>query len=400
MKYLLSVLLSFLLLVPASAGAECAHSWEYTPETPGCHLRSCANGCGEERVENCIPWGSCCICGQENAPSDRELIVAAHRGYHTEVKENTTAAFLAAVDAGFTWSEVDIAVTRDNVLILSHYDEIALYRDGQPMHLFFSQTDAADLDGLTWDAAGKNPVSTLRELFLAMKGLDMTIVCDLKFGTNDMVFQTALDTGMEDQIFLSFPSASAALEWADRLAAYPHTGVRVVPWDGAELEALQDTLRNPIIADINATFLPWHEKSQTALSNALSARIPVLMSGCTLENAPLWAPVASGVMANGSTNLSVTDFLTAAAVPAEGSAPLVRPASLNLNTKGFNLLSAQGDPNESLYALSLDPAIASLRQMCFGSSIDIWVDAIAPGSTVIRVFSSGGAYVDIPVTVI
>lgn len=46
--------------------------------------------------------------------------VFAHRGYHAEVAENSVAAVAAAVDLGADGVEVDVWLTRDNHLVVTH----------------------------------------------------------------------------------------------------------------------------------------------------------------------------------------------------------------------------------------------------------------------------------------
>ena len=47
-----------------------------------------------------------------------ELI--SHRGLKSVAPENTTEAFLAAVDSGFNWVEVDVMATSDRAIVCSH----------------------------------------------------------------------------------------------------------------------------------------------------------------------------------------------------------------------------------------------------------------------------------------
>ena len=46
--------------------------------------------------------------------------LVAHRGYPTNYPENTMIGYRAAVEAGATWIETDIQVTRDQVVVLYH----------------------------------------------------------------------------------------------------------------------------------------------------------------------------------------------------------------------------------------------------------------------------------------
>jgi glycerophosphoryl diester phosphodiesterase len=48
------------------------------------------------------------------------MLILSHRGYHTQVSENTLAAFEAAIALGVDGIETDISLSRDNIPILFH----------------------------------------------------------------------------------------------------------------------------------------------------------------------------------------------------------------------------------------------------------------------------------------
>jgi glycerophosphoryl diester phosphodiesterase len=48
------------------------------------------------------------------------MLVLAHRGLHDDARENTLAAFEAAVDAGVDGIETDVRLSRDGVAVLFH----------------------------------------------------------------------------------------------------------------------------------------------------------------------------------------------------------------------------------------------------------------------------------------
>src|SRR5207249_2130861 len=53
------------------------------------------------------------------------ILVHGHRGARAARPENTISAFEYAIDAGADVLELDLAVTKDNVLVLSHFPGIA-----------------------------------------------------------------------------------------------------------------------------------------------------------------------------------------------------------------------------------------------------------------------------------
>ena len=52
--------------------------------------------------------------------ADRKILVHGHRGARSVLPENTIPAFEHAIEAGADFIEIDLAVTKDNVLIVSH----------------------------------------------------------------------------------------------------------------------------------------------------------------------------------------------------------------------------------------------------------------------------------------
>lgn len=76
--------------------------------------------------------------------------VAAHRGFHESLPENSLAAFEAAIEAGADAIEFDVRVTRDGVAVVTHWLECELSVEGLGGYLFehdFRELRAAPLKG-------------------------------------------------------------------------------------------------------------------------------------------------------------------------------------------------------------------------------------------------------------
>jgi glycerophosphoryl diester phosphodiesterase len=56
--------------------------------------------------------------------------LAAHRGFHESLPENSLAAFEAAIEAGADAIEFDVRVTRDGVAVVTHWLECDLSVEG------------------------------------------------------------------------------------------------------------------------------------------------------------------------------------------------------------------------------------------------------------------------------
>ena len=59
-----------------------------------------------------------------SAPSATRILVHGHRGARALRPENTIPAFEYAIEQGADVLEMDVAVTRDNVLVISHDPEV------------------------------------------------------------------------------------------------------------------------------------------------------------------------------------------------------------------------------------------------------------------------------------
>jgi glycerophosphoryl diester phosphodiesterase len=97
--------------------------------------------------------------------------VAAHRGFHESLPENSLVAFEAAIDAGADAIEFDVRVTRDGVAVVTHWLECELSVEGLDGYLFehdFSELRAAPLKGSP--SGRKLHMSSLDEVLQALAG--------------------------------------------------------------------------------------------------------------------------------------------------------------------------------------------------------------------------------------
>jgi len=103
---------------------------------------------------------------------DDPPVLCGHRGCGAGVvegrRENTLASFLAAVDAGLRWVEVDARVTADRVLVASHDPVVP---DGRFV---------AELTAAAADALGLLLISDLLEALPAGLGVDVEVKTSLE----------------------------------------------------------------------------------------------------------------------------------------------------------------------------------------------------------------------------
>lgn len=103
-------------------------------------------------------------------PQDKVMVVA-HRGNWREAPENSVWAIRKAIEAGADMAEIDIALTRDSVLILMHDRTIDRTTTGKGMPSDYTLAEIKEL--YLRDGAGhatQMRVPTLEEILLESKG--------------------------------------------------------------------------------------------------------------------------------------------------------------------------------------------------------------------------------------
>lgn len=326
--------------------------------------------------------------------------IIAHRGYHVMAKQNTIASFIDAVNAWFKWIEIDIRKCSDGVYVISHDATVTLYNNGVPQSVTIADNAYSDIKGYTWDSAGKYKLCTLESVFNTMNAYEVNLICDLKAGSNYDILELASRTGVTDQIMLSYYAPTGCISEIPLLNRYENVAIRVVTSNYSQMRTIQESIVNPLYADINASFATH---TSTYLPIALSCGIPVLFSGCELTNAEKWQIIAAGCMANESKNISYDEFYDLINQDYDTYCILTSSvSSLAINIGGSDTITAESDidaPAGYIYGYSLDPSIAGVVQNTHGKSIDITVNGVSAGSTIIRLFTGCGIYKDIPITV-
>jgi len=84
---------------------------------------------------------------KENAMiATRDALVMAHRGFRGIAPENTLAAFRKGYESGAEWIELDVAASRDEVLVVMHDDNLARTTDAKSVFPVRSPWTVYDFD--------------------------------------------------------------------------------------------------------------------------------------------------------------------------------------------------------------------------------------------------------------
>jgi glycerophosphoryl diester phosphodiesterase len=171
----------------------------------------------------------------EEAPC---MFVQAHRGFSEHYPENTLAAFRAAVAAGADRVEMDLALTRDDVVVLLHDRTLDRTTDGRGPVSSFTYEHVRELDAGSWkdERFAGEPVPTLRDVIaelahatvlnLELKTRDRTTT--LAQRTLDATLALIEELGVADRVVISSFDALALRGIAER---EPRLRLLLLDWD-------------------------------------------------------------------------------------------------------------------------------------------------------------------------
>ncbi|WP_345802067.1 glycerophosphodiester phosphodiesterase family protein [Microbacterium sp. AZCO] len=121
------------------------------------------------------------LLGDARAPEDAAFVVS-HRGGGALAPENTLPAVEAAIDAGFEYVEIDVALTADRVPVLMHDRTVDRTTDGHGALATLTLAQVKQLDAGSWFApsyAGTR-VPTLEEFLAVLSGSGRRALVELK----------------------------------------------------------------------------------------------------------------------------------------------------------------------------------------------------------------------------
>lgn len=107
--------------------------------------------------------------------SNKNIFVAAHRGFCAKFPENTMTAFREAIKLGVDQIETDVRITKDNELVLIHDSTLDRTTNGSGKVCDYTLAELKMLD-----AGNGEQIPTLRELFELVKD-HPTMTLDLEF---------------------------------------------------------------------------------------------------------------------------------------------------------------------------------------------------------------------------
>ncbi len=140
------------------------------------------------------------------------MLNIAHRGFSGKYPENTLLAFEKAIEAGADGAELDVHLTKDNILVVIHDERIDRTTDGEGFVADFTYDELCRFDASASFKGiyGFNKIPTLREYFELVKPVDGFITnIELKTGENEYpgieeaVYELIKEFNLEDRIIIS-----------------------------------------------------------------------------------------------------------------------------------------------------------------------------------------------------
>ncbi|NLP11924.1 glycerophosphodiester phosphodiesterase [bacterium] len=115
---------------------------------------------------------ACMFCACTSKPESVPFYVTAHRGASGWAPENTLAAFTKAIELGSDYSELDVRLSKDGVVVLSHDDSLRRTTGQSGAVWDYTLEELKTFDAGSWfgpEFAGEK-IPTLQEVMRLVKG--------------------------------------------------------------------------------------------------------------------------------------------------------------------------------------------------------------------------------------
>jgi glycerophosphoryl diester phosphodiesterase len=135
-------------------------------------------------------------------PKHGGVYVAAHRGAHEGIPENTLAAYQKAIDLGCDFVEIDVRTTKDGKFVSIHNGKVDAYvpgKTGAVSEMTLDELRALDIGARMGDAWKGTKVPTFEEILDLCQG-KIGIYLDLKSAPVPELVKIVKAKGMEKDI--------------------------------------------------------------------------------------------------------------------------------------------------------------------------------------------------------
>jgi glycerophosphoryl diester phosphodiesterase len=142
------------------------------------------------------------------------IIVIAHRGDHTTVPENTTAAYEHAIAVGADYVEVDLRTTSDGHLVIMHDETVDRMTNGtgKVKDLSFKIIRSLKVSDKNRPGSASFRVPTFEEVLKTCKG-KINIYLDFKDADVTAVHELIKSSGMANHVAVYLNAKSHYTDW-------------------------------------------------------------------------------------------------------------------------------------------------------------------------------------------
>lgn len=143
-------------------------------------------------------------------------VVIAHRGHHTNLPENTLAAYESAIKLGADYVEVDLRTTKDSVLVVLHNASVEAMTNGKGKisELLYAQVQQLAIKAKNGNAVYRIPL--FKDVLALCRGR-MNIYLDFKEASVAAAWKMICEAGMQKNIVVYANTLKQLNEW-QRLA--------------------------------------------------------------------------------------------------------------------------------------------------------------------------------------
>ena len=150
------------------------------------------------------------------------FIIIAHRGDHTEVPENTIAAYQNGIKNGVDYVEIDLRTTKDSVLVIMHDGTVDRMTNGKGnvSDLSYAEIRKLKLMDKRKDSTKTYTIPSFEEVLKTCRN-KVHIYLDYKNANVQQTYNMIKKYGMENQIIVYINAAFQFTEWRRVAPAMP-----------------------------------------------------------------------------------------------------------------------------------------------------------------------------------
>jgi glycerophosphoryl diester phosphodiesterase len=131
--------------------------------------------------------------------SKDNILVCAHRSFHTNAPENSIKSVKDAVEAGIDIIEIDVRTTKDSIMVLMHDKDIDRITTGKGLIKNYTFSELQQFNLKIKDSVTEDKIPLLEDVLKIAKG-KLIVNLDLKAVNYKQLYQTLKKYNMEKEV--------------------------------------------------------------------------------------------------------------------------------------------------------------------------------------------------------